>query len=167
MNRPKQSAVITIVGGCHESQVNITSLEAIRNTRPAVFDQTDIHGGMPLAVGGQKIGKHRFHVLGAAADAQRTGPPGSQGARTLTEGLDVLQQPATAARQILAFGCQFEPAPDTIEQGNPKLGLESLDLAGRCRLTQVQAFMRKRKAPGFRNNDERMELSKIHLDAEN
>jgi hypothetical protein len=106
-------------------------------------------------------------VLRAATDAQRTGPPGPQGARTLTEGLDVLQQPATAARQILAFGCQFEPAPDTIEQGNPKLGLESLDLAGRCRLTQVQAFMRKRKAPGFRNNDERMELSKIHLDAEN
>jgi hypothetical protein len=41
-----------VVGGCHQSQVNITSFEAIRNTRATIFDQADIHGGVPQSIGG-------------------------------------------------------------------------------------------------------------------
>jgi len=104
-------------------------------------------------------------MLGAAADPQRAGLAGSQRARTLAERFGVLQETAAAPQQILAFGCQFDPAADAIEQRNPKLGLERLDLAGRGRLTQAQMFVSRGKASGFRNDDEGVQLSKIHIDA--
>ena len=157
--------MIGIVGGGHESKVNIATLEAIRNAGAAIFDQIDIHLGVSAPIRRQEISEHRLHVLRAATNAQRAGLSGSQCARTLTEGLGILQQSPTASQQVLALGCQFDPAADAIEQGNTKLGLESLDLAGGGRLAQVQAPVSGGKAPGFRDDDKRMQLSKIHINA--
>jgi len=165
MHRRKQPPVIGVVGGCHEREVNVATLEVIRNAGAAILDQVDIHGGMPAPKSRQEIGEHRLHVLSAAANPQRAGFSGSQRACALAERLGVLQEPAAAPQQVLAFGCQFDPAADTIEQGNPKLGLESLDLARRSRLAQAQMFMSGGEASGFRNDDERTQLSKIHINA--
>jgi hypothetical protein len=104
-------------------------------------------------------------VLSAATDPQRAGLSGSQSACTLAERLDVLQQAAAAPQQVLAFGRQFDPAADTVEQRNPELGLESLDLARRSRLAQAQLLMSGGEASGFRNDDECAQLSKIHINA--
>src|SRR5207248_2236766 len=137
MDRCKQSPVISIVSGGHESKVNISAFEAIRNAGAAIFDQIDIHGGVSAPISRQKIGEHSLHMLGAGTDAQCASLPGSQRARTFTEGLGVLQESPAASQQVLAFGCQFDPAADAIEQRNPKLSLKSLDLARSGGLAQV------------------------------
>ena len=106
-------------------------------------------------------------MLGAATNSQRAGLSGSQSACALTEELGILQEPSTASQQVLAFGCQFDPAADAIKQRNPKLSLKSLDLARSGRLAQVQAPMSGGKTSSFRNDDKRMQLSKIHINAIN
>ena len=104
-------------------------------------------------------------MLGAATNSQRTGLSSSQRACTLPEGLGVPQESTTASQQVLAFGCQFDAAADAIEQRDPKLSFKSLNLARSGRLAQVQPSMSERKASGFRNDHERMQLSKIHINS--
>ncbi|MGY2901870.1 hypothetical protein ACVWVY_000891 [Bradyrhizobium sp. URHC0002] len=165
MDRCKQPPVIGIISGWNEGEVNIAAFEPIRNAGATIFDQVDIHGWVSAPIGRQKIGEHCLHVLGAATNPQRACLSDFQRACTLTEGLDVLQEPATASQQVLAFGCQFDPAADAIEQGNSKLGLESLNLARSGRLAQVQPSSSEGEAPSFRNDDERLQVSKIHFNA--
>ena len=50
MDRCEQPPVIGIVGGGHESKVNIATLEAIRNAGAAIFDQIDIHRGVSAPI---------------------------------------------------------------------------------------------------------------------
>jgi hypothetical protein len=165
MDRCKQPPVIGIIGGWNESEVNIAAFEAIRNAGAAILDQVDIHGGVSAPISRQKVGKHCLHVLRAAANSQCACLSAFQRACALTEGFHVLQESTTASQQILAFGCQFDPAADAIEQRNSKLSLKSLDLARSGRLAQVQASMSGSKATGFRNDDECLQVSKIHLNA--
>ena len=79
--------------------------------------------------------------------------------------LDVLQQPTASPQQVLALGCQFDPAADAIEQGNSEFEFKRLDLARCGRLAQMQASMRRGKAAGFRNDDEGLQVPKIHFNA--
>jgi hypothetical protein len=145
--------------------MDIAALQAIRNAGSAILDQFDLHGRVFAPEGRKEIGEDRLHVLGTAADPQRTGLAGSQRAGALAERFGVLQQTAAAPQQVLAFGCHFDPAADAIEQGNPELGLEGLDLARRGRLAQAQLLLRGGKASRFCNDHERAQLSKVHFNA--
>ena len=91
--------------------------------------------------------------------------PASQRARPFAEELDVLQQPTASPQQVLALGCQFDPAADAIEQRNSEFEFKRLDLARCGRLAQMQASMRRGKAAGFRNDDEGLQVPKIHFNA--
>ena len=166
MDRSKQPAVIAIVGSWNDREMNVAALQAIRNAGAAIFDQTRYPRRGALR---RKAGRKLASTVSICWVLQpiRSAPalPALQRARTLTEQFGVLQQTAAAPQQILAFGCQFDPAADAIEQGNPELGLERLDLAGRRRLAQAQLLMSDGKASGFRNDDERTELSQIHFNA--
>src|SRR5882724_4002437 len=165
MDRSQQPAVIAVVGGWNDREMNVAALQAIRNAGATILDQLDENGGMLAPERGKKIGQHRFHMLGAAADPQRAGLAGSQRARTLAERFGVLQETTAASQQILAFGCQFDPAADAIEQRNPKLVLERLDLARSRRLAQAQLLLCGGKAACFANDDEGAQLSKVHFNA--
>jgi hypothetical protein len=145
--------------------MSITALEVARNAGAAVLDQVYFHGGVPAPESREEIGEHRLHVLRAAANPQCAGLSGPQRAGTLTYRIGVLQEPAAAPQQVLTFGCQLDPAANTIEQRNSELGLERLDLAGGGRLAQAQLSLSGGKAPGFRNDDECAQLPKIHIDA--
>ena len=80
-----------------------------------MLDQLDLHGRVFAPKGRQEIGEHRLHMLGAAADSQRAGFSGSQRAGALAERLGVLQKTAAEPQQVLAFGCQFDPAADPVK----------------------------------------------------
>ncbi|QAU45186.1 hypothetical protein EAS56_17425 [Bradyrhizobium guangzhouense] len=96
VNGGQQSAVIAVVGGRNDREVNVAALQPIRNASTAVLDQLDDDGGVLASERGEEIGQHRLYMLGAAADPQRAGLARSQRARTLAERFGVLQETATA-----------------------------------------------------------------------
>jgi len=96
--------------GWNDREMNVAALQAIRNAGATSSINSMTTEGCLRRNVGRKLASTVSICWVLQPTRSVAGLAGSQRARTLAERFGVLQETAAAPQQILAFGCQFDPA---------------------------------------------------------
>ncbi len=138
--------------------MNITALEASRQTGAPIFDQLDLDTGVPAAVMRQEAREQSLDRLWGGAQAHNPCLSAFERARPFPERVHIGHQSPGAPQQILALGCELKPASDTVEELHVQLRLERANLPRQRRLTATEPGDRAADPARVSHADERMEV---------
>src|SRR5271156_3146283 len=145
-----------------DAEMDVAAFERVQQARTHRFDQLDLHIRPAFGVSMQELRKHAFHRLWCGRNLQDAGVGSPQSLSALAERADCAKDGAAIAEQLLALAGQNQTAPNAVEQPEPELFLELLDLAGECGLGDAQPQRRLRDSALLGNGDEGSQVPKVH-----